>query len=215
MAKTSLLHKVRALYVFQGESMESIARQLGLGPNTVRRWHKKAKAAGDDWEIAREGAVMAAGGTDNLSRAMLGMLSRYIVLFEKALIQAEASEESKTVIELSDRLGKLSDAFLKTINTVKKDAPEIDRVALVQTFMLTLNAYLLREHPELAKAFQAVFGGFTKDLVRVFGKRVVSQAEIQELLARAAPTKEIDAIDPGALSRIREEVFGVPGGGDA
>ncbi|MBF0165401.1 MAG: DUF1804 family protein [Magnetococcales bacterium] len=211
MSKKSLKPEARTRYVYRGMSVEALSKDLGVSVSTMRRWLNEEAMKGDDWGKARIAAHLSTGGVEEISQAMMSLLSRSITRANEILAQAEANPDPQATIELIGVIRGLSDAYLKTIHAAKRGSPEIDRVALVADFVLLLDAFILREHPHAMEGLRQALPEFSKELIRVYGKSVVNGQEVKAVLARAAPTKKIDAIDPKALFRIREEVFGVPG----
>ncbi|MBF0185988.1 MAG: DUF1804 family protein [Magnetococcales bacterium] len=184
MAKDALKPEVRNRYILQGMSPDEIAAALPVSAATVRRWQTQAKNAGDDWDKARAAAFLSHGGADKVNQAMLQLLAAAILRAQEVLAKAESSNDPSATIELIGVIRGLSDAHIKTINATQRGSPEINRVALIQDFLLILEAHILRESADDIAVFRRLLPDFSKELLRVYGTAILHNGKIKELLAR-------------------------------
>ena len=103
--------KVRAAYVYDRKSLDTIADQFGIGVATVRRWKAKAETDGDDWERARSAARMAGDGTQLIAQMIL---DDYLQLHQ-ATVESVKSAAELPPLTKAMTLSRLADAFTKTM----------------------------------------------------------------------------------------------------
>ena len=60
--KSALYDSAERLYVIDGRTFESIARELKTSDKTIRTWAAEAKADGNDWEVKRKQYVKSKQG---------------------------------------------------------------------------------------------------------------------------------------------------------
>ncbi|WII93175.1 DUF1804 family protein [Kingella negevensis] len=70
--------EIRRKYVFENQSLETVAMFAKVPIATARSWKYAAKEMGDDWDKVRAAHFMAGGGMEDMNRViMTGFLVQY------------------------------------------------------------------------------------------------------------------------------------------
>ena len=157
--------KVRAAYVYDRKSLDTIADQFGIGVATVRRWKAKAETDGDDWERARSAARMAGDGTQLIAQMIL---DDYLQLHQ-ATVESVKSAAELPPLTKAMTLSRLADAFTKTMAAVAKSSPELSRLSVATDVLQRLSRYVSEDHPHLAVGLLEVLEPFAAELAKEYG----------------------------------------------
>ncbi|WP_447876845.1 DUF1804 family protein [Serratia fonticola] len=158
--------RLRRAYVFDGLSLEVVSLQLGVSYGTAQRWKNDAKGAGDDWEKVRAARLMAGGGLEELSRAMLAGLVTQFQATMDALAYGDSNLKPEERVKL---LGSLSDAYNKAISASKKVLPETSELATAMEVVKRLSEFIIEKYPQHRGVFLEILEPFGEELNKYYG----------------------------------------------
>lgn len=156
---------VRAGYVHERQPLEAAARRHGVPDRTVRRWKADAAEAGDNWDQARAAGALAGGSRELLMQAVI---EDYIALHQ-ATQRALLDGTGLNPLERAEALGRLADAFAKTMAAVGKASPALSEIAITGRVLQDLAGWVQREAPEAAEALLSVLEPFGRWASREYG----------------------------------------------
>lgn len=158
--------RLRRAYVFDGFSLEVASAQLGISYGTAQRWKNDAKGAGDDWEKVRAARLMAGGGLEELSRAMLAGLVTQFQSTMDALAYGDGELKPEERVKL---LGSLSNAYNQAVSASKKVLPETSQLATAMEVVQQLAVFIKEHHPQHLQVFADILEPFGHEIERVYG----------------------------------------------
>lgn len=156
--------KARASYIFKRLAVPVIAVELGVSAATIRRWKRKAKAAGDDWDAARA-AVMLSG--EGLETVVSAVVEEFTIQFHAALEMLKSGDIAPD--ERVKLMASLSDAFNKMVGAAGRVAPKISQLSVALDVLRRLGEYIREHHPDQAETFLAALEPFGEQLAEVYG----------------------------------------------
>ena len=134
--------EARRLYVIERRSLPTISKAIGVKPSTLSQWKRKAKAAGDDWQAAREAHLVAGQGLESI---MAATAERFVQLATQLMNQIEraidASPDGEIANpgELVQMMTALSDAMTKMVASAGKLAPKVSELGVAQDVVRRLD----------------------------------------------------------------------------
>lgn len=143
------------LYV-RGETLDSVAAQVGAAVSTLRRWRQDGAATGTDWDKARDVYALSKGGQTN---ALMAILRDMVPLLGR--VQKEIEAEDVPALKKAEALAKLSDSFSKVSSSVAKLTPELSRLSVASDTVGALVDYVLTHHKDAAATLLPVLEGFS------------------------------------------------------
>lgn len=155
---------VKQAYVRDRLPLEAAAERVGVSYSAAQSWKRKGKAAGDDWDKARQAARMASGGLGDLTTQLL---EDFAILFQTTVEQIK--DHDADPIKKAEAISRLSDAYTKTMRAATKGAPEIGRLAMALEVIDLLAKFVQRDFPEHAPALLEVIEPFGKELANSYG----------------------------------------------
>ena len=156
--------KARSAYVFQGLSLEAAAQHAAVSFGTASRWKREAKAEGDDWDKARNAALLSAQGSEAVTQAVL---EQFVTLFQTTLEQLK-NDTTVSPLSKSEAISRLSDAYNKTMNAVSKGSPKLNKLAIAMD-VINLQANFIRDqYPNLTVQFSEMLAHFGEKITEAF-----------------------------------------------
>lgn len=152
--------RLRAHYIHDGLSLEAAAGRLDLSPRTATRWKQEALAKGDDWDKARAASRLAGEGAEAVSQAVL---EEFLSLFQSTLAAVKADPDMKAMAK-AEAISRLSDAYTKTMKSVQRSAPGLNRLALAMEILANLGKFVQARFPQHAGALLEVLEPFGEEL---------------------------------------------------
>ncbi|WP_304333712.1 DUF1804 family protein [Conchiformibius steedae] len=152
--------KLRRLYVVEQQSLENAALMCGISAATARKWKYADREKGEDWDKQRTAYMMAGGGMEEVSRAILaGFLVQY-----QSTIEGLQADEAMPPAAKVESLTSLADAFNKTVSASRKVLPETNELATGMKVLMLLGDHLRDHHPQLVTGFVDVLEAFAATL---------------------------------------------------
>jgi len=156
--------RARQLYIFKRLAVPAIALDVGVSEATIRRWKRKAKDAGDDWDAARAAVTISGEG---LEAVVSSVVEEFTIQFQAALemLKSEAIAPDERV----KLMASLSDAFNKMVGAAGRVAPKISQLSVALDVLRRLGEYIRAHHPDQVETFLAVLEPFGEQLAEVYG----------------------------------------------
>lgn len=161
---SDLKRQARSAFIYKRRNMTQIARDLGVSDQTVRRWKKKAKADGDDWDIARAAHVIAGEGLD----ATITHVVEEFMLMAQHMIE-ELKDTDQPLEKRVSQITSLADAMTKMTNSAGKLAPKISELGVAQDVIRRMTEFVRAEFPDHADALLEVIEPFAETLAEAYG----------------------------------------------
>lgn len=147
--------RARSDYVFRRLTASTIAAAYGVSEVTVGRWKKKAKADGDDWDMARTAAVMSGQGGDVVTSIVL---EEYMLQAQALLHQIKEGDlDVETKVKL---MASLADATTKMVAAASRAAPKLSELGVAQAVVEELVDFVREKFPHHIEAVQELLGPF-------------------------------------------------------
>lgn len=154
---------VRRLYI-EGMPLTVAAITGGVSYDTAREWKAKAKALGDDWDVARTAYMVSEQGVDDLTRNMVESFMR-----EAITVSRELSTGSLTAIQRADVIASISDSTAKFSKAMTRINPKLGAQSVALDTLKTISEYLSK-HDKIALAnFQEHLEGIGAKLQARYG----------------------------------------------
>jgi predicted ArsR family transcriptional regulator len=157
--------RLRAFFIHDGLSLDTAAERLSLSSRTATRWKQEALAKGDDWDKARAASRLAGEGAEAVSQAVL---EEFLALFQTTLGEIKGNRDLKPM-ERAEAISRLSDAYTKTMSSVAKSAPKLNRLAVASEVLQLLAKFVQTKVPKHAPALMEVLEPFGEELVAAYG----------------------------------------------
>lgn len=155
--------KARSDYVYRRMTGATIAAAYGISAATFSRWKKAAKAAGDDWDIARSASVIAGEG---MEAVVSSVLEDFMIMAQSLLDEIKNGElpmEAKV-----RNLVALADAMTKMTASAGKLAPKISELGVAQDVMRQLLDFVRQNFPQHASAILEIVEPFGESLAGLY-----------------------------------------------
>lgn len=157
--------KVRNAYVRGRMSLTDAANAAGVSHATAKAWKKWAKANGDDWDIARNAARMAAGGLGDMTTEVL---EDFILQFKRSMEDLRVAENI-TAMDRAEVLARLSDSYVKTMKTAASSNAGMARLSIALEVLELLGQFIQSKYPKYATAFVEILEPFGATLGKHYG----------------------------------------------
>lgn len=157
--------EARRRYVFDRQALSVVAIATKVSEASLRRWKADAKAAGDDWDVARSANTVAGEG---LERLIVDVVQDYVVVHQ-ATIEDLRADKALAAAEKAKILAGLADSFNKTVNAAGRVSPKISELGVAMDVLKRLGEFVLRDHPDLAPALLEILEPFGATLGEVYG----------------------------------------------
>lgn len=155
---------VRRAYVFDRVTLTAAAERHGVPYQTVRRWKSEDEARGDCWDKARAASRLAAGGLGDITAEVLEDFSR---LFQSTIQELESGDVDP--IKKAESIGRLADAYTKTMKAAGGADPKISKLAVAMQVIEELAKFIRERNPELLAPFTAVLEPFGARVAEILG----------------------------------------------
>lgn len=157
--------KARASYIFKRLPGSLVALQLGISEATFARWKKAAKAAGDDWDLAKAANTIAGEG---LEAVVAAVVDDFMAMAQALLDDIKVSDKL-SIAEKVKHLTSLADAMNKMTVSAGKLAPKISELGVAQDVMRRLLDFVRSEFPQHAAVILEIIEPFGDHLVEAYG----------------------------------------------
>jgi hypothetical protein len=156
--------QARKRYIYERQSVPTIRLALGVSESSVRRWKRDAKAAGDDWDVARS-ATMLAG--DGLESVVAAVVEDFVILFQATVEQIKSAENMDAGARVK-LMASLSDAFNKMVASAGRVAPKISELGVANDVLQRMAAFVQENYPQHGEAFVEILEPFGEQLAGVY-----------------------------------------------
>lgn len=157
--------QLRGLYVYKRLPMEAACGAMSLPKATGTRWKRDAKALGDDWDSARSAVAL---GDENFSHMSRRLLEDYLTEHQHSM---DALKLDKNISHLDKAavLARLSDSLTKTLASMKRVMPEVNRHAIALDALQRLCTFGQNQFPQHVNALIEMLEPFGEELARAYG----------------------------------------------
>lgn len=157
--------EARKLFVFQRQSVPTIAITLTVSEATIRRWKAEAKAKGDDWDVGRAANTLAGEGMEVLVSTVI---EDFVILYQ-ATIEAVKGDINIAPADRVKLMASLADAFHKTISAAGRVSPKISELGVAMDVLKRLADFTRQHHPDRAGLLLEILEPFGTHLSEVYG----------------------------------------------
>ncbi|MBF0415805.1 MAG: DUF1804 family protein [Magnetococcales bacterium] len=153
--------RLRAAYV-SGMTLEEAAAQARVALSTAIRWRTQAKDLGDDWERHRAASLVSGSGKQDLVQDILRqfLLAHQTAMTDLAKAEIPAEERVKL-------LASLSDAFNKTMSSLAKTSPILERTGVASKTLELFAGLTKRQFPQHIAAVLEIMDAFGPELEKL------------------------------------------------
>lgn len=160
-----MIAAVRAAYVYEALNRDQLSKRFNVRVSTIARWKKMALENGDDWDRARSAARLSGQGMESVTRVVLEEL---VLQFQTTLEQIKAAPDIHPSQKV-DLLSSLSDAYSKTVASMAKANPRLDKLSFAADMLRDLVQYVQSRYPQHATAMEQVLMPFSEEIGRRYG----------------------------------------------
>lgn len=157
--------QLRGLYVYKRLTMEAACGAMTLPVATGRRWKREAKANGDDWDTARSAVAL---GDDNFRDMSRRLLEDYITQHEHIMGELKA-DKNISAMDRIKAMGMLSDSLTKTLASMKRVMPEVNRHAIALDALQRLATFAQSTFPQHVPSLIEMLEPFGEELAKAYG----------------------------------------------
>lgn len=157
--------QVRYAVVRGGMSLSEAARHSGVCLATVRQWKSKARLQGDDWEVARQAAVIAQGGMGDMTGRIL---DDFALQFKRTIDDLEKAVEMPPLAR-ADALVKLSDSYVKIMRAATGSNTGRAKLAAALEMLELYSDFIRQRFPAFAPQFIETVEPFGEQLSKQYG----------------------------------------------
>lgn len=155
----------RAAYVYEALNMEAISERFNVPRSTIVRWKKASLGRGDDWDRSRAAARLSGQGIEAVTSAVL---EDFVLLFQSSIKEIKEAEDIRAQDKV-ELLSRLADAYTKTINSIAKGNPKLDKLSFAADLLGDLIQYIQTHYPQHAKAMEEVLVPFGQEIGNRYG----------------------------------------------
>lgn len=159
------ISEARAAYVYEALNMRAIARKVNVPLSTVTRWKKAALGQGDDWDRARAAARLSGQGAEAVT---IAVLEDFVLMFQSAMGDIKKDEDITPYAKV-EMLSKLSDAYSKTVHSMSKANPKLDKLSFAADILRDLVQFIQINYPQHAQAMEQVLVPFGEEIGKRYG----------------------------------------------
>ena len=147
---------VRNAYVFDKLDIGTAAMRAGVSRGTAQRWKSEDKAKGDDWDRARSASSLSTNDTRMVAEIVL---ADFMMAYQ-ATMQMLNEAEDILAPDRVDLISKMSNAFMQTMSSVAKAAPDLGRYAVASELLRDLSRFTSEEYPQHLDAILEILEPF-------------------------------------------------------
>lgn len=156
---------VRSAYVYEALNREQLSERFNVPVSTVTRWKKAAQQKGDDWDQARAAVRLSTDGVEAVTAAVL---EDFVLSFQTIMKEIKEDKNLKAR-ERVEMLSSLADSYSKTINSIAKGSPKLDKLSFASTLLRDLVQYIQENFPQHALAMEHVLMPFSEEIGKRYG----------------------------------------------
>ena len=149
----------------RGMPLKAAAGNNDVPYETSRNWKRKARLAGDDWDMARTAKRISNSGVDNL---IFEWIDDFVMMFQTTIQEMRDSKDIKPMLK-AQAIAQLSDAYQKTIKAAGASNPKLSSYAIAMEVLTKLSDFIRENYPQFAPAFVEILEPFGEELSRYYG----------------------------------------------
>lgn len=161
----TIKRNARKAFVFQRQSLPTIAIALAVSEATLRRWKREARERGDDWDVGRAANTIAGEGMEAI---VSSVIEDFVVLYQ-VTIEGLKNETDAPASERVKLMASLADAFHKMISASGRVSPKISELGVAMDVLKRLADFTRQQHPDRAGLLLEVLEPFGTHLSEVYG----------------------------------------------
>lgn len=158
------VQEVRKCFVFERQALPDAAARCGVSYSAAQAWKKKAKAAGDDWDKARNASRMAAGGLGDITNQLL---EDFALLFQSTI--EDIRDGDFNALDKAEAIARLSDSYTKTMKAAGGGNASIAKLSIAMEVLSELAEFIKRDYPDDLERFVCILEPFGMRVSEVFG----------------------------------------------
>jgi len=156
---------LRNLYVINRWNMKQVCQSLGISYITGCKWKTKAKASGDDWDLARNAYTISQGGLGEFTQAIL---EDFLIQFKSAN-EALKNDAALSAQERAVTIARLSDAYVKVVRAASSSHSELSKLSSALEMLKLLTVFIQREFPQHSAIFLEILEPFGREVSAQYG----------------------------------------------
>ncbi|MCY1668066.1 DUF1804 family protein [Rhizobium sp. SL86] len=164
--------KARSDYVYRRMTGATISLALNISQATFGRWKKAAKAAGDDWDLARSASIIAGEGIETVVSSVVEdfMIMAQALLEEIKNGELTMDQKVKHLVALADAMTKMPNwinhgLWMRAQRIAKGDTAKAQAAFVAEAVMFEGEKLTITDLAELVPA-----GDVLQLIGEVFGK---------------------------------------------
>ena len=157
--------KVRNAYVRGRMALADAAEEASVSIASAKAWKKWAKDNGDDWDMARSAARLAAGGLGDMTTEVL---ESFILQFKRSMEELHTDTELRAA-DRAEVLARLSDSYVKTMRAASASNNNLARLSVALEVLELFGQFIQAKYPHHAPAFVEVLEPFGAELGKHYG----------------------------------------------
>ncbi|MGR9014158.1 MAG: DUF1804 family protein [Gammaproteobacteria bacterium] len=161
---TEKVQAVRSLFVYERLSLPEAASRHNVSYSAAQMWKKKAKAAGDDWDKARNASRLTAGGLGDMTNQLM---EDFALLFQSTIEDIQTGDYN--ALDKAEAMSRLSDAYSKTMKAAGGGNSKIAKLSVAMEVLSELAAFIKLNHPDDLERFALILEPFGARVSEVFG----------------------------------------------
>ncbi|KZN30088.1 DUF1804 family protein [Pseudoalteromonas sp. SMS1] len=150
---------VRHSYVSELLALSVAAIKHTVADSTARRWKSEAKAAGDDWDLARAAARKATGPAGEFTQDFI----EEFTIQTNATFELIKQDEGLSIDGRIKALNQLSDTYTK-IMKLSGGNKSIEKRAVAADVLKKLASFVSKYHPDYAQQLVEILTAFGPQL---------------------------------------------------
>lgn len=155
----------RSAYVYEALNLEAVAARFNVPRSTILRWKKTSLQKGDDWDRARAAARLSTDGVEAVTAAVL---EDFVLSFQTIMKEIKEDKNLKARDRV-DMLSSLADSYSKTINSIAKGNPKLDKLSFAANLLRDLVQYIQANYPQHAAVMEQVLMPFSEEIGKRYG----------------------------------------------
>lgn len=170
-ADTDKKRQARSEFIYKRKTLAMIGLSVGVSANTVGRWKRSAKSAGDNWETARAAHMIAGEGLDAV---ITTVVEEFMIMAQSAIedLKIDGKKDRSDQLPIDKRIAmmtSLADAMTKMTASAGKLAPKISELGVAQDVIMRLMEFVRDNYPEHAPILLQISEPFSEHLVEAYG----------------------------------------------
>lgn len=157
--------KVKTAYVRGRMTIADAAAHAGIAEATAKAWKIAAKKLGDDWDVARNAARLAAGGLGDMT---MEVMEDFILQFKRSMEELRKADDISPM-DRAEILARLSDSYVKTMKAASSSNNNLARLSVALEVLELFGQFIQTKYPHHTPAFVEALEPFGAELGKHYG----------------------------------------------